>query len=214
MNHFKRLTLMSLLVLIALLLSSCLGVEMDVSINNDGSGTVDMAFHISQMFFQMDPEQQDVPIPITKEQLESSYEGVEGVTVVDVAEEDTEDRKTITATLAFDDFSDLSKGEENMFEGATLTKENGRTVFRTVLKDAVEPGEEGDMTPSDPSQEEMIKQYFEGYSFLYRVRAPKKIKSHSIGELSDNNRVLTYEIPMYDFNSMQNSEPLVLEVSW
>lgn len=203
------------IILVALLSVSCLGVEMDVTINGNGSGEVDMAFHISQIFFQLDPEQQDVPVPITKEELESSYAGVEGVTVVSVTEEDTEEKKIITARLAFDNLAALTAGEEEMFQNTTLTSEGGRTVFRAVLKDAVEPGmEEEEGAAEDPSQEEMVKQYFQGYNFVYRVRAPKKIRSHSMGTLSEGDRVVTYEMTMYDFNSMQNLEPLVLEVAW
>ncbi len=200
---------------VMLLFVSCLGIEMDVKINSDGSGEVDMAFHISQIFFQLDPEQQDVPVPITREELESSYEGVDGVTVVNVSEEDTEEKKIITATLAFDNFEALSAGDEEMFQGSTLTSSGGRTVYRAVLKEAVEPDmEEAEDLSQDAGQEEMVKQYFQGYNFIYRVRAPRKIRSHSIGTLSDDDRTLTFEMPMYDFNEMKNSEPLVLEVSW
>lgn len=202
-----------LVLLAALTLTSCLGVEMELSFEKDGSGQADMTFHISQIFFQLDPESQDVPVPITKEELEETYKDAEGVTVLDVTEENTEEKKIITASIAFDDFKNLSAGgDDDMFQGSSLTKEGGRTVFRTVLKQPYEP--ESAEAQSDPSQEEMVKQYFAGYNFIYRVRAPKRIRSHSIGELSEDGRVLSYEMPMYDFNSMKNSEPLVLELSW
>jgi hypothetical protein len=200
---------------VMMLFVSCLGIEMDVKINSNGSGEVDMAFHISQIFFQLDPEQQDVPVPITREELESSYEGIEGVTVVNVSEEDTEEKKIITATLAFDSFEALSAGDEELFQGTTLTSSGGRSVYRAVLKEAVEAdAEEEENVSGDAGQEEMVKQYFQGYNFIYRVRAPKKIQSHSIGTLSDGDKTLTFEMPMYDFNEMKNSEPLVLEVTW
>lgn len=195
-----------------LLLGSCLGVEMDLKINPNGSGTADMTFHISQIFFQMDPESQDVPVPVTKEEMESSYEGVEGITVVDVTEKDTEEKKIITASLKFDSVEALAGGDQEMFQGAVIEKSGGRTVFRALLKEAVEPGMEA--AEVDPEQEAMMKPYFAGFSFVYRVRAPGKIRSHSLGELSADGRTLTFEMPMYDFNNLKNTEPLVMELSW
>jgi hypothetical protein len=203
--------LVLLVVASAMLMVSCLGIEMDIKINNDGSGTAEMAFKISQMFFQMGPEAGEVPIPLSREELESTYEGVPGVTVVDVKEEDTEENKTITATLSFKDFAALTAGEDDMFQGTSLTREGGSNVFRAVIKEAVEPGEEGE---EDLEQEEMIKPYYEGYYFVYKVTAPQRVRSHSLGDLSDNGRVVTYRVAMYDFNMMENEEPLVMEVRW
>jgi hypothetical protein len=210
----KKARFISILLLAAaiLLLGSCLGVEMDLKINRDGSGTADMAFHISQIFFQLDPESQDVPVPITKEEMEASYAGVDGITVLDVTEEDMEEKKIITASLKFNSVEALTGGDQEMFEGAVLEKEGDRTIFRTILKEAAEDGMEAE--ESNVEQEEMVKQYFAGYSFVYRVQAPSKIRSHSIGELSADGKTVTYEMPMYEFNSMKNSEPLVMELSW
>ena len=205
--------LIILLLVIIFSLSSCIGIKMVTEVKNDDSGTTEMEIRIAQMFFQMDQEEgeeTEIPVPISKEELESDFEGVDGVEVVRVDEEDTEEYKIITSEIHFDHISLLAGNE--MFSGAKLSKTGGQTEFSVILKEPELVDEEEE--EMDESTIEMVASFYEGYFFEYTFIAPSKIKEHSLGELSGNGRELTYKIPMYDFSFMELEEPLVLTVVW
>lgn len=219
----------ALMMISALLFVSCFGIEMKTVFNADGSGRMTMKFRVSQMLLEMGEEEAGVDVPLSKEDLTSQYEDLEGVTVVEVTEEDTEEDRIITAIIDFDDFNALSSEEDLPGEDASLELEDGKSVLRILIGPpaeeplAAETEDEGSPAAGEmgqpPSMEEMdesmmamMQSFMEGYYMEYTIVAPKKIISYSHGELEKDGRTLVHGMPMGDFIMIE--EPYYLEIVW
>lgn len=223
MKRFNYLVMIRLGVMVGavLLLASCLGVAVETRFNADGSGTMTMQMRISKSVIEMGQESEGdtgFDIPTSKEDIEAQYEGVPGVELVEVIEEETAEDLIITATVEFESFEALIEAEEqdSPVETATLTTTGGETTFSMVVGGAADamggeasPFGEEDM---DEAMIAMMAAFLEGYSMDYVVTAPKQVSSHSHGELSGDGRTVTLSMPMADYFFL--TEPITFEVVW
>ena len=186
------------------------GVEVEFAFEDDDSGEMTLKLQISNELLSMaDSDDADMEIPLTSEELEKTYADVDGVTVVEVSQEDTEEFRNIVAVLAFDSLSALSETDEGFGgEGASLVIENGNRVFRMKMGNESEESDESEAEDMN----EMVQSFLEGYMAVYRVVAPNRIKSHSHGELSNNGKTVTFGMPMAEFTQIE--EPYIFEVIW
>ena len=211
---------------VTLLLSSCLGMEMQTVFNADGSGRMTMKLRVSQMVLEMGSDEAEVDIPLSKDDLVEQYKDIEGVTVVDVSQEETDEDRIITAVIDFEDFNNLSAGDDMTSEDASLEIKDGKSVLRISIgppsgestdetNDESQDSEVAQMPPPgemDESTLAMMQAFMEGYSFEYRIVAPTEIASYSHGELQADGRTLVYTMPMGEFILVE--EPFYLEVVW
>ncbi|MBN1685861.1 MAG: hypothetical protein JW852_04355 [Spirochaetales bacterium] len=226
-----KISIIGISVAAVLLLASCFGMEMKTVFNADGSGRMTMKIRVSQMLLEMGEEGAGVDVPLSKDDLASEYEKLDGVTVVEVTEEDTAEDRIITAVIDFEDFNALSSEEDLPGEESSLETKGGRSVLKILVgppgdEQAAEIGADagaGETAPSDlsdmmgpPEMDEsmmaMVQSFMEGYSIEYAIVAPSKILSHSHGEIGKDGRTLVYSMPMGDFIMIE--EPYLLEIVW
>jgi hypothetical protein len=214
-----------------LLLTSCFGMEMQTVFNADGSGRMTMKLRVSQMLLEMGEEEGGLDVPLSKDDLASEYEQLEGVTVVEVTQEETDEDRIITAVIDFEDFNILSSDEDLPGEESSLETKGGQSVLKILI--GPPGGEEAGETAGDngssegtssdmsemmepPEMDEsmmaMMQSFMEGYSIEYKIVAPSKIISCSHGEVEKDGRTLVYSMPMGDFIMIE--EPYFLEVVW
>lgn len=100
------------------------------------------------------------------------------------------------------------------------------TGAQQPLKTEAQPAESGGRAAQEPAAKEssadaaaqdeamtaMIKGLMAGYSIQYSVSAPKKIVSHTVGELSADGKTVTFSMPIADY--MDVKEPIQFEVKW
>ena len=213
---FLRLFLITLIILI---LGSCLGVQMETKFNADGSGTVVMKLTVSKAVLEMgEGDDAALDIPLSKEEVEEQFAGIEGITVIGVTEEETEENVTITSIVEFEDFKALLDTEDSPMETATLTEKNGITTYSMTVGEAKEAALSGDGDDAmggaemDDAMLGMIAAFLEGYSMEYRVTAPKKISRYTHGELSADGRSVSLALPMADYFMLE--KPYQFEVEW
>lgn len=139
-------------------LTACLGVDVNTRFNEDGSGTMAMKLRISQMFLQMGQEG-GAPVPLTKEDLEAAYKGLEGVTVRSVTQENTEQDRIITSVVEFKSYSVFGGSKDLAGGGATLSDEGGMTVYRVMIgeppKTTSSPRAAASQSPTQPPAEDV-----------------------------------------------------------
>ena len=215
-----RIALFILIPVVVLLFSSCLGLLMETQFNHDGSGRMTMVMHISQALLQLGSDEAGVDIPLSKDDLVTGYQEVDGITVVDVIEEETEEHRIITAIIEFENFNDLAGEEGFPGEEASLIEKDGKYHFKVLLgrpdmeaaQGQEEENSEAQQMEMDEATEAMVQSFMEGYSFEYRITAPKKILSYSHGELSKDKKTLLLSLPMGEYFMID--EPYYLEVVW
>ena len=220
MNSTKSLFLRLFLILATILiLGSCLGVQMETKFNADGSGTVVMKLTVSKAVLEMgEGDEAALDIPLSKEEVEEQFAGIEGITVIGVTEEETEENIIITSIVEFEDFKALLDTEDSPMETATLTEKNGTTTYSMTVGEAKEAALSGDGDDAmggaemDDAMLGMIAAFLEGYSMEYRVTAPKKISRYTHGELSADGRSVSLALPMADYFMLE--KPYQFEVEW
>ncbi len=209
-----------LIVLITIaLLASCLGVQMETKFNADGSGTMVMKMTVSRAVLEMgEGDDAALDIPLSKDEIEDQFSDIDGITVVAVTEEETEENIIITSIVDFEDFATLLETDDSPLETATLTKKGGSTTYAMTVgeaKQAALSGDAGDAVGGEEVDEAMlgmIAAFLEGYNMEYRVTAPKQISRYTHGELSADGRTVSLILPMAEYFMLE--KPYQFEVEW
>ncbi|MBN2533917.1 MAG: hypothetical protein JXB88_13590 [Spirochaetales bacterium] len=229
----KSLWLYAVILSFILIVASCMGAETKIKIQNDGSGTILFSYRISRMLLEMgkssmdtasdepgmdspdepvmeeEDENSNLPLPITKEDFKTSIEGIEGLEIIDVTQDETEKDIIITAKLKFKNVEALSRAEAFSEWPITFEKVGNTYVYSQVISEGMGDNSDAAM---DEETIKMMESMFEGYEFSFSVEAPSPIKEHSIGELSPDKKTLYYTIPVGDM--MRIKERLELVIKW
>lgn len=202
----KRLIM--ILSIIGLLFSSCLGMENEYAINSNGSGRLVFQYRISQMFKAMGEDDsvdaEELPLPVSKEEIEQKFGDVSGITVISVDQWEDEKDIYFKGVVEFDSVASLNSCDMFGEMPVELLREAGTTTFVQVISEGNEP--------VDAEALEMYRGFFEGYELVFSVTAPKKISAITMGEISADGRTATYRISMVDY--IQTLDPLEFRVSW
>jgi hypothetical protein len=195
-------------VVIVVLLSSCIGIESEIRIRQDGSGVMTLSYTVSQFIKNIDAgrSEKQLPLPVNEEEFRRSAERVEGLRLTNLVEREDEENVYIQAELEFDNVEAVNAlGREGQI-GITLESRDGTTTFRQVIYEAPQG--------QDISEEslEMIKTFFEGYQLVYSVTAPAEVRDYSLGVLGPDGRTVSFTITVPEI--LKAPEPLILEVVW
>jgi hypothetical protein len=193
---------------VALLLSSCIGIESEIRIRQDGSGVLTLSYTVSQFIKNIDAgrSEKQLPLPVNEEDFRRSAESIEGLRLTNLEEREDEENIYIQAELEFDNVEAVNALGRDGQIGITLETQGGTTTFRQLIYE----GQQGEEITEESL--EMIETFFEGYELVYSVTVPAEVRDHTLGELGPDGRTVTYTITVPEI--LKTSEPLVLEVTW
>jgi hypothetical protein len=197
-----------IVVVIVVLLSSCIGIESDLRIRQDGSGVLTLSYTVSQFIKNIDAgrSEKQLPLPVNEEEFRRSAERIEGLRLTDLVEREDEENVYIRAELEFDNVEAVNAlGREGQL-GITLETQGGTTTFRQLIYE----GQQGEEVTEESLK--MIQTFFEGYELVYSVTVPAQVREHTLGVLAPDGRTVTYTTTVPDI--LRTSEPLFLEVVW
>ena len=195
-------------VVIVVLLSSCIGIESDLRIRQDGSGVLTLSYTVSQFIKNIDAgrSEKQLPLPVNEEEFRRSAERIEGLRLTDLEEREDEENVYIRAELEFDNVEAVNAlGREGQL-GITLETQGGTTTFRQLIYE----GQQGEEVTEESLK--MIETFFEGYELVYSVTVPAQVRDHTLGVLAPDGRTVTYATTVPDI--LRTPDPLVLEVVW
>ena len=197
-----------LLAASTLLLSSCIGIESDIRIRQDGSGVLTLSYTISQFIKNIDAgrSEKQLPLPVNEEEFRLSAERIDGLRLTSLEQREDEENVYIRAELEFDSVAAVNALGRDGELGISLETRGGSTAFRQLIYQ----GRQGEEITEDSI--EMIETFFDGYELVYSVTAPADVRSHSLGVVAANGRTVTYTATVPDI--LKSPEPLVLEVIW
>ena len=195
-------------VAIAVLLSSCIGIESDIRIRQDGSGVLTLSYTISQFIKNIDAgrSEKQLPLPVNEEEFRRSAERIEGLRLTDLEQREDDENVYIQAELEFDSVEAVNALGRNGQIGITLETQGGTTTFRQLIYE----GQEGEEVTEESL--EMLETFFDGYELVYSVTVPAEVREHTLGVLAPDGRTVTYTITVPEI--LKAPEPLVLEVIW
>ncbi len=197
-----------ILVLTVVLLSSCIGIESEILLRQDGTGVLTLSYQISQFMKNIDAgrEEKQLPLPINEEEFVRTTEGIEGLRLTDIDEREDEENVYIRAKLEFDSVDAVNALGRAGQIGITLENRGDTNMFRQVIF----AGQEGEEITENSL--EMLETFFQGYDLVYAIILPTPVQSHTLGELSVDGRTVTYRTTVPEI--LKASRPLVLEVVW
>jgi hypothetical protein len=195
-------------ILAVALLGSCIGIDSQITLQNDGSGTLLLNYRISQLMKNLDAGKSDsiLPLPVSREDFQRTVDSVSGLKLISLSQRENERDVLIDARIAFTGIQALNGiGKEGQIE-LSFSSEGNLHVFRQQIY----RGRGLEQISQESLQ--MIETFFEGYDLSYRVTAPAAIVRHSLGELSEDRRSVSYKTSVADL--LKSGEKQVLEVAW
>ena len=197
-----------ILVLTVVLLSSCIGIESEILLRQDGTGVLTLSYQISQFMKNIDSgrEEKQLPLPVNEEEFVRTTEGIEGLRLTDIDEREDEENVYIRAKLEFDSVDAVNALGRAGQIGITLENRGDTNMFRQVIF----AGQEGEEITENSL--ETLETFFQGYDLVYAIILPTPVQSHTLGELSVDGRTVTYRTTVPEI--LKASQPLVLEVVW
>ena len=197
-----------ILFLTVVLLSSCIGIESEILLRQDGTGVLTLSYQISQFMKNIDAgrEEKQLPLPVNEEEFVRTAEGIEGLRLTDIDEREDEENVYIRAELEFDSVDAVNALGRAGEIGITLENRGDTNVFRQVIF----AGQDGEEITENSL--EMLETFFQGYDLVYAIILPTPVQSHTLGELSADGRTVTYTTTVPEI--LKASQPLVLEIVW
>jgi hypothetical protein len=193
----KRLFLPALL---AASLSSCIGIQSQLSLGRDGSGTLRLSYRVSQFL----RESRGLPLPASREDFQRAVAAAPGLRLEALSQREDEQDLTIEARIGFDRVESLNALGERL--GLSYgVQEDGR-VFRQRLY----PGQPPEGISAESLR--MVEIFFQGYEVNLEINSPLPILSYSLGQLSEDRRSLRYQTTILEL--LRQKDEVTLEVIW
>ena len=198
-----------LLCLTLAFLTSCIGIDSRLTIRDNGSGTLQLTYRVSQLVADLGVSSTGksvIPLPISRADFERSLAQSGGkVRLTRFDRSENEKDITIRVELAFNSLDDLAKVDA--FQDAQLksgTEGTSHTFSQLVAKTLTPP-------LSDDSRR-MLETLFDGYDITYVLEVPQPIQDSTIGTLSPDKKTLTYTARIQDV--MTTTQDLVMSARW
>ena len=205
----NRLTIVTLIVLLPLLLCGCLTLDTAVTFEEDGSGSLELDYTISSMVMNLGSMGEDdlfVPLPVTEEDFTAAAALIEGLTLDNFEFREDEQGVHVNALLRFRNPVALS---QFLFPGETgkltIEQANGDVRFSyLVFTPPDEPVSERSM--------EMIRTFFADDTLSFAVTAPSPVTDAGAGTIGGNNRSAVLELSVAEL--YERNEEIIWEIRW
>ena len=205
----KRIIRLLVLFSLSFTLLSCLSVESEITVKNDGSGTLTLSYRISRMVTEigrLEDENTLVPLPVNEEDFRRTASENEGITLKSFNIDDDDEYVYIDAELEFSDPAALSV----LLGGAagdtiTFSREGDNYILSQRLYDGLEG-------PISEDSKRLLETYFSSESISCTVRTESAVKDAGIGTAGDGGKEIRFESSVSDI--VQSEEPVEFRVTW
>ena len=198
----RTLQKLALVLVTAVLLSSCLDTATHVAIESDGSGTLRLEYVVDRPVFETGVFDTGgpLPIPIRRSDFENAALGIDGLRLTRHRVDSGDEFVTVSAVLRFDTTDALVAffGEQWL----TVTQQGERTIWRQLL-----------VPPRDAAEESrFLAEDLDRYTMVFEIDPAEPIVSVTGGESIDGGDSARVEISLGAI--ARSSEERFLEVVW
>jgi hypothetical protein len=198
-----------LLCLTLALLTSCISIDSRLTIRDNGSGTLQLIYRVSQLVANLglsSTGKSAIPLPVTRSDFERSLASSgDKVRLARFDRSENEKDITIRVELSFDSLDALAKVDAFQDSDLKWGNEGSLHTFSQVVA----------RTPAQPLNNDsrrMLETLFDGYEMTYVIEAPRPIQAASLGTLSSDKKTLTYTTKIQDV--MTTTKDLVMSARW
>jgi hypothetical protein len=181
------------IIIPVLLLSSCLSVDTRITLNEDGSGEVQLNYRISQIALNIgmyDKNSSDLPLPVSLKDFERTVEKIDGLELIpnSWSYKENEEYIEIAAAMYFTTIDELNQFYSPGSEAISITEADGGATYNQLIHSTPE-------VEADPDSIEFAETFFKDYALSFTVVLPGTIESSNIGEISSNTVSYSISIP-------------------
>lgn len=199
----------ALVFILIVIFSSCIDLQSNISLNNDGSGTLELEYEISRKtahLGRLDENDPSIPLPVNRDDFERTVAVIDGMTLTSFSLEETDDFVRIAAVVTFSNVEQISRFLGNDTEEViALNQSGGETVFQYTIYEKMDES-------IDEETLLMLETFFQGYELSFALTPPRQPKQLNRGEISDNGRIATYTVSLVDL--FKNNETVVWNIIW
>lgn len=190
----KRNTWYLFSIVMISLLSSCLTVDSDLTIQPDGSGNITMDYRVSKkvMGFQKDSPAGDrlITLPFTREEFNNTIAGIDGISNLNVNDREDPEYNYIDC-----DFNFTSLRTVSLFCGIPIELNQIGDTYQMTMEFF-----EHDLALSRETSTYLSSFYKDDY-LHFVISVPGSILNSSYGLISPNGRTVEYRISLQDLYS-------------
>lgn len=201
-----------LLMITSLFFFSCIGIETDISIGEDGSGSISLEYTINRMLESMgklDGNERWLPVPVGRVDFERSVSAIDGLRLDSFSQQTDERNIRIQAELQFDNLQALQDFLDSSGRTVRISNENGEQILTMQLT-------EGGAV-LDPDLENLVENIFSDYEFLMKVQVPGTPglgfgETNPVGIVSVQEGQASYSVSIIDI--LRSEQEVQLRLSW
>lgn len=206
----KKSVFIAFSVLIIVSLSSCIGVNSNVSIRQNGSGTIQLEYRLSRMFEalgKLDGNEKQLPLPVGRTDFERTVNRVPGLALTAYSTSQDEKDLLVKAELSFTSLDALVGFLDAAGQDVRLVSDGGNRTMGLVLVRGIKH--------VDADLESLVKTLFAGYTIDMRFNFPATPTVSTVGNIGQaavTGTSARYTSPVTDL--VLSSEPVELRLSW
>ena len=197
-----------------LMLTSCLGASMDVTMRANGSGRIVVEYRVSEELESLgrfDGNERWHAIPVGRADLERSVARIQGLRIASVSSSAGGGDLVTRATLDFDNPDALLAFLDSTGTRATLAQAGGRNVLRLVVLDPSPPIESAELLS-------LFREVSAGYEIRFDFRLPRNASIATIPanvpevRAQANGANVSFAVATGDLPAI--ADGLVVEITW
>jgi len=203
------------IIVLPLVLFSCVGVASRITLNNDGSGVIQLEYRISGELESMgktDGNDKWLPIPVGRADLERTAARVSGLSLVSYSSRVSGKDSIHSAEFSFTSVEALSAFLDSQGQQCKADFKGKRLVFSFQQQ-----------KESNPGHKELLTEALQGYDFSFSLAMPGqanvswldkegKIIHNITGSCKTRNNTVEYTVPMAQLVFLDASQ--TMEVRW
>jgi hypothetical protein len=215
MTHIKKMKQAQIFVLSTLILPalfcSCIGVNADITINPDNSGTMVLEYRISRVLEALgkqDGNERWLPVPSGKADFERSLKRLPGMSLLSFSLKEDDRDIIVTVKLGFTNMDALVRFLDAYGDKAVFVRENALSRLTMILSEGGGGGD-GDLKT-------LFFDAAKGYSLDFTLNVPSSgaLKATRLpgGAVVESGKKLSCSMPLSEV--LSSKEPVRLEWTW
>jgi hypothetical protein len=159
----------SMVLILPIVLSSCIGIDAEININRNGSGTIALEYRVSNLLEslgKLEGNEGLPPIPVGRADFERTVNRIPGLDLQSFSSKPADRDVLYTVKLGFSNLEALIQFLDSTGQGAALSREGGKTRFSLSL-------DSGSIARGDAQLLNLLTIIAEGYVLDIRLNAPQ-----------------------------------------
>jgi hypothetical protein len=205
--------------LMTLFFSSCIGVKTNITIRDNGSGTIDLEYRISraaESLGKLDGNEGRPPLPVGKADFERTITRIDGLRLTSFSARDDEKDRVIRVKMDFSGPDALIGFLDVPGQRARLIREGKKHRLSLTLGAGTQN--------QDPELMELTEAVFRGYTMELGITFPRditltltdgsgrEIDAPPVGNVRETGRNLWFSSPTAAL--LSTKEPVLMEIRW